>query len=156
MPLKKKLIEYLDQNNIRYLTMIHSRAYTAQELAAALHVPGDSFAKAVILRADDKHVMAVLPATYKVDLEKFKSVVNASMVELASENDFINLFPGCELGAMPPFGNLYELPTFVDVSLTEKEDIYFNATTHSEVVKMKFSDYQRLVNPIVTSFARHV
>lgn len=156
MPLKKKLTDFLDENNIKYVSMVHSRAYTAQELAAVLHVPGKLFAKSVILNADGKYVMVVLPATHKVDLEKFKNFVGAKDVSLASEDEFINLFPGCELGAMPPFGNLYDLPTYLDRALTENDELYFNATTHSEVMKMSFADYKRLANPQIGDFSTHV
>ncbi|NOX38422.1 MAG: YbaK/EbsC family protein [Calditrichaeota bacterium] len=100
--------------------------------------------------------MAVVPASYKINLDKFKEIAGAREVELASEEEFSNLFPNCELGAMPPFGMLYGLPTFVDRSLTEGEEIYFNAATHTEVIKMRFDDYQRLVEPVIASFAEHV
>ncbi len=156
MPMKKRLSEFLDEHGVKYIIMVHSRAYTAQELAATLHVPGKMFAKTVILKADNEPLMAVVPASYKINLEKFKKIAGAQEVELASEEEFASLFPHCELGAMPPFGMLYGLPTFVDQSLTEAEEIYFNAATHTEVMKMQFADYQRLVEPVIASFAEHV
>jgi len=156
MPLKKRLKEFLDENNVKYVTMIHSKAYTAQEIAAILHVPGRMFAKSVILKTDKGYMMAVLPATHKVNFDLFKQVSHTNEVELATEEEFESLFPKCEIGAMPPFGNIYGLPTFVDASLTKGEEICFNATTHSEVIKMKYEDYEKLANPVIGNLADHV
>ncbi|GAB4377793.1 MAG: YbaK/EbsC family protein [Calditrichia bacterium] len=156
MPLKKRLKEYLDEQNVKYVTMIHSKAYTAQEIAAACHIPGRMFAKSVILKANGKYVMAVLPATHRINLDLFKQVSHFKEVELATEEEFESLFPRSEIGAMPPFGNLYDLPCFVDTSLTQDEEICFNATTHSEVIKMKYADYERLVKPVIGTFAEHI
>ncbi len=156
MPLKKQLRDFLDEHRVKYVLMSHSRAYTAQELAATLHVPGKNFAKAVILNADGCYVMAVLPATHRVNLERFRDVCSAREVNLATEDEFAGLFPQCELGAMPPFGNLYDMPTYVDQTLAEAEDIYFNAASHSEVIRMAFADYQRLVQPVMGRFADHL
>ncbi len=155
MPLKKRLKDFLDENNVKYVTMIHSKAYTAQEIAAVLHVPGGMFAKSVVIKADSKYVMAVLPATHQVNLDLFKQVAHTKNAELASESEFESLFPKCEIGAMPPLGNIYDLPTYVDTSLTKDEDICFNATTHSEVIKMKYADYEKLVQPVIGTFAEH-
>ena len=156
MPLKKRLKEFLDENNVKYVTMIHSKAYTAQEIAAACHIPGQMFAKTVILKADGKYVMAVLPATHRVNLDLFKQVAHVKEVELSTEEEFEKLFPQSEIGAMPPFGNLYDLPTYVDSSLSKDDEICFNATTHSEVIKMKYADFERLVKPVVGTFAEHI
>lgn len=156
MPIKKRLKDFLDENHVKYVTMIHSKAYTAQEIAAVLHVPGKIFAKTVILKADDKYVMAVVPATHRVNLNTFKSIAHVKKVELATEEEFEGLFPKNEIGAMPPFGNIYDLSTYVDKTLAQDEDICFNATTHSEVIKMKYVDYERLVKPVVGSFADHI
>ena len=156
MPLKKRLKEFLDENQVKYITMIHSKAYTAQEIAATLHVPGKSFAKSVVLKADGKYVLAVLPATHRVNLDLFKQVAHAHEVEIATEDEFESLFPKCEIGAMPAIGRIYDLPTYVDSSLTKNEDICFNATTHSEVIKMKYTDYERLAQPVIGTFAEHI
>ncbi len=156
MPLKKKLTGFLDDNHVKYVTMIHSKAYTAQEVAASCHVPGKIFAKTVILKADGKFVMAVLPATHKINMDLFHQVSHNKNIELASEAEFEGLFPKSEIGAMPPFGNLYELKTFVDSSLTKDDDICFNAMTHSEVIKMKYADYERLVKPMIGTFSEHL
>ena len=156
MPHKKRLKEFLDENQVKYVTMIHSKAYTAQEVAATCHIPGKLFAKTVILKADGNFVMSVLPATHKVNSDLFRQISHTKKIELASEEEFESLFPKSEIGAMPPFGNLYQLPTYVDSSLTQDEDICFNATTHSEVIKMKYSDYERLVKPVIGTFAEHI
>lgn len=156
MPLKKRLKDFLDENNIKYVTMVHSKAYTAQEIAAILHVPGKMFAKSVIVKADGKYIMAVLPATHRINMDLLKQVVRAKDLHLATEEEFESLFPKCEIGAMPPFGNLYDLPTYVDSSLTKDDEICFNATTHSEVIKMKYADYERLVRPVIGTFSEHL
>ena len=156
MPLKKRLKEFLDENHVKYITMIHSKAYTAQEIAAILHVPGKMFAKSVVLKSGEQFFMAVLPATHRVNLDLFEQVSHSHQVELATEEEFEKLFPKCEIGAMPPFGNLYELRCFVDTSLTHDEDICFNATTHSEVIKMKYTDFERLEKPVIGTFAEHL
>jgi len=156
MPLKKRLKDFLDEKNVKYVTMIHSKAYTAQEIAAACHIPGKIFAKTVILKTDGKYSMAVLPATHRINIDLFRQVSHSKNVELASEEEFEGLFPKSEIGAMPPFGNLYDLPTYVDSSLTRDEDICFNATTHSEVIKMRYDDYEKLVKPVIGTFSEHL
>ncbi len=156
MPLKKRLKELLDENRVKYVTMIHSKAYTAQEIAAVCHVPGRMFAKTVILKADGHYSMAVLAATHRINIDLFRQVSHAKQVELATEQEFENLFPQSEIGAMAPFGNLRDLPTYVDTFLTKDEEICFNATTHSEVIKMKYADYERIVHPVIGTFAEHL
>lgn len=156
MPLKKRLKEFLDENHVKYVTMIHSKAYTAQEVAALLHVSGNMFAKSVILKSGDRYLMAVLPATFRVNMDLFEQVSHTKNVELASEEEFEKLFPKCEIGAMPPFGKIYDLACFVDSSLSKYDDIFFNATTHSEVIKMKYADYEKLEKPVIGTFAEHV
>ena len=152
MPIAKRVKKFLEENGVSYSTMKHPIAYTAQETAASAHVPGREVAKVVMLKADDRFVMAVLPAPFQVDLNKLRKVAGASGLSLASEEEFETLFPRCETGAMAPFGNLYELDVFVDGSLADDEEIYFNAGTHSEVVQMKYADYERLVTPKIADF----
>ncbi len=106
MPLQK-LREFLDQNSVKYVSISHSPAYTAQEIAASAHIPGQELAKTVMVKLDGKMAMAVLPASFKVDLDHLGSATGADAVELATEEEFKGLFPGCEPGAMPPFGNLW-------------------------------------------------
>jgi Ala-tRNA(Pro) deacylase len=152
MPLRK-LREFLDSHNVKYVTMIHSPAYTAQEIAAAAHVPGKELAKTVMVRLDGRLVMAVLPASCRVDFGKLRKAVDAKNAELASEEDFKDTFPGCELGAMPPFGNLYGLDVYVADVLAAQESIAFNAGSHTELVKLAYPDFERLVKPKVAAFA---
>jgi Ala-tRNA(Pro) deacylase len=152
MPVKK-LKEFLDQNNIKYVTIIHSPAYTAQEIAALTHTPGKAMAKTVMIKIDGEIAMAVLPASFKVNLLLLQELTGSQQVDLATEHEFLNLFPGCELGAMPPFGNLYEIRVFVAESLAESNEIAFNAGSHSELIKMDYKDFERLVRPTVLKFS---
>jgi Ala-tRNA(Pro) deacylase len=150
-----QLREFLDSHNIKYVTISHSAAYTAQGVAASAHIPGKDLAKTVMVKIDGKMAMAVLPAPYKVDFDLLKKVAGAEKVELAAEEEFGDLFTGCEVGAMPPFGNLYGLPVFVAESLAEDEEIAFNACSHTELIKMSYQDFERLVQPRLGRFAAH-
>jgi len=143
----KKLKAYLDEKKIKYITIKHSSAYTAQEIAAIAHIPGKDLAKTVIIKIDGKMAMAVLPASYKVSFDGLKDTLGVKEVRLAYEQEFIDKFPDCEVGAMPPFGNIYGLEVFVAESLAEDEEIAFNACNHTELIKMNFSDFERLVKP---------
>ena len=153
MPVKK-IKEFLDTQRIKYVSMIHSTAYTAQEIAAASHIPGKEMAKTVILKMDGKMAMAVLTASYKVDLDSLKRSTGVKKIELATEEEFKDLFPGCELGAMPPFGNLYDMEVYVAEKLTGSEEIAFNAGSHSELIKVDYKDFEKLVKPKVLKFSR--
>ncbi|HEY6168299.1 MAG TPA: YbaK/EbsC family protein [Verrucomicrobiae bacterium] len=148
----KKIKEYLDQNGVKYVTLIHSPAYTAQEVAASAHISGREMAKTVIVKVDGRMAMAVLPADRKVVLQDLRDITGAENVAFATEKEFQQLFPDCEVGAMPPFGNLYGLDVFVAPSLAEDDQIGFNAGTHTEVIQMAYRDFDRLVKPIVTAF----
>ncbi len=148
-----KVKEFLDANNIKYMTISHSLAYTAQEIAASSHIPGQELAKTVILKIDDYFAMAVLPASHQVDLKALKESTGTNSVRLATETEFMNLFPDCEVGAMPPFGNLYDMPVFVDESLTQDEEIAFNACTHKQLIRLAYDDFSYLVRPAVSKFA---
>ncbi len=152
MPLTR-LKEFLDSHHVPYIIITHSPAYTAQGIAASAHVKGKELAKTVIVRMDGRLAMAVLPAPNRVDLNKLREVTGCQKVELATEKDFESVFPGCEVGAMPPFGNLFGLPVFVARRLTEDEEIAFNAGTHRELIRMSYRDFERLVQPTVVSFA---
>ena len=152
MPIKK-LKEYLDSNNVKYVIMKHSAAYTAQEIAAQAHIPGKQLAKTVIIKVDGKMAMAVLPASYKVDLKLLKKAARAKKIELANEKEFKGLFPECEVGAMPPFGNLYEMDVFVSESLGEGETIAFNAGSHTELIQLDYADFEKLVKPVVLKYS---
>jgi Ala-tRNA(Pro) deacylase len=151
--LAQKLKEFLDGSRIKYVTITHSLAYTAQEIAASAHVAGKELAKTVIVKIDDKMAMAVLPASYKVSFDLLKKAAGASKVELANEQEFRDMFPELELGAMPPFGNLYGMKVFVDESLSQDDEIAFNAGSHTELIKLAYRDFERLVTPKVAKFS---
>jgi len=146
MPLSK-LREFLDQHRIKYLIISHSVAYTAQGIAALTHTPGKELAKTVMVMVDGRLAMAVVPASYRVDLSKLKRHLRADSVELASEGEFRDRFADCETGAMPPFGNLYGMDVFADEGLALDKEIAFNAGSHRELVRMSFTDFRDLVRP---------
>ena len=149
----RKLKEFLDDHHVRYVTINHSPAFTAQEIAASAHIPGKELAKTVMVDIDGKLAMAVLPASLRVDLARLKGATGAEHVELARESEFADRFPECELGAMPPFGNLYDMEVFADVSLIEDEQIAFNTGTHSELVRLPYQAFVDLVHPKTGRFA---
>ena len=148
MPLSK-LRRFLDSHNIKYLVISHSLAYTAQGVAALAHISGKKLAKTVIVKIDEILAMAVIPASSHVNLDRLKDLTGAQTVELATEREFKDAFPDCETGAIPPFGNLYDMIVYVDTILAENEEITFNAGTHREVVRMSWQDMVRLVSPII-------
>ncbi len=149
----EKLRNFLNEQNIKYVTLTHSSAFTAQEVAASAHIPGKELAKTVVVRINGKLALAVLPASYKIDLERLQHATGAPELSVASEQEFRQLFPECETGAMPPFGNLYDMDVFVDQRLREDEEIAFNAGSHTELIKMSYRDFERLVNPIALEFS---
>ena len=149
----KKLKDFLDSNNIKYVTIEHSRAYTANEIAATAHIPGKELAKTVMVKIDGKMTMTVLPAYCKINFELLQEAAGASNVELSSEQEFKDMFPGCEIGAMPPFGNLYGMEVLVDKSLCEDEEIAFNAGSHTELIRLSYKDFEGLVKPKVVKFS---
>jgi Ala-tRNA(Pro) deacylase len=148
-----RLNEYLDKHNAKYIVISHSPAYTAQGIAGLAHISGKELAKTVIVRLDGALVMAVLPAKYHVDLVSLRRAVNAKAAALATEEEFRDRFPQCETGAMPPFGNLYNLAVYADDSLEEDKEIAFNAGTHRELIRMAWADFKELVQPKVIRFA---
>jgi Ala-tRNA(Pro) deacylase len=148
----RKLKELLDKHKIKYVSISHSEAYTASEVAASAHVKGRNLAKTVIVKLDGKFAMAVLPSKFHVDLERLRTGTRSGSIELAAEAEFAKEFSGCAEGAMPPFGNLYGMPVYVEASLAEDADIAFNACTHTELIQMSFKDFQALVKPTVLSF----
>src|SRR3990170_343560 len=145
--------EYLDKEKVPYEHHIHRTAYTAQEVAAEEHVPGKMLAKAIILKVDDRLAMAVLPATARADLAALGASAGAKEVRLATEFEFTGLFPDCEVGAMPPFGNLYGLPVYVEEMIRRDPEIVFNAGTHQDTIRMKYEDFARLARPHILEFA---
>ena len=142
-----KLKEFLDSHNIKYVVMSHSPAYTAQAIAAAAHVSGKELAKTVMVKVDGKM------ASFWVDLDLMRDAVGAELVEIATEDEFQGMFPGCEVGAMPPFGNLYGMDVFAAQRLAEDEEIVFNAGSHTELIKLAYADFERLVRPTVLAFS---
>jgi Ala-tRNA(Pro) deacylase len=147
-----RLIDLLNQSKVRYEVLHHPEAFTAQELAAIEHVKGRSHAKVVMVKADGEVLMAVLPADLRIDLEKLDKVVGRKTA-LATEADFQALFPDCAIGTMPPFGQLYGVATYLDASLADADKIVFEAGTHSDAVKMRYADYERLAKPTTADFA---
>ncbi len=148
----KKLKEYLDGQKIKYVSLVHSEAYTAQEVAASAHIPGREMAKTVIVELDGQIAMAVLPADRKIVLQDLRDVTGSDQVGFVSERQFKKMFPDCEIGATPPFGNLYGMEVYAAESLSENYNIAFNAGTHTEVIKMAYRDFERLVQPHVLNF----
>ena len=148
----KKLRDFLDANRVKYVTITHSPAHTAQDVAAAAHISGKEMAKTVMVKVDGEMMMVVLPASTKVEFTRLLDATGAQEVELANEEEFKDLFPGCELGAMPPFGNLFNLKTLVAEELTEDEEIAFNAGSATELIKLAYKDFERLVQPRVLPF----
>lgn len=147
-----RLLDFLNSHQVKYQTISHSPAYTAQEIAAVSHTPGKELIKSVIVNLDDRKIMAVLPASHRINFSRLKQAARAKTAELATEREFAQLFPDCQLGAMPPFGNLYDLEVFVDESVTEEQEIAFNACNHHELVRMTFEDFKQLVKPRILNF----
>jgi Ala-tRNA(Pro) deacylase len=150
MPLTK-LREFLDSHQIKYLVISHSVAYTAQGIAALVHLSGKKLAKTVIVKIDGGLAMAVVPASMHVDLDLLRTAAGAGAVEVATEQEFKDAFPDCETGAMPPFGNLYDMAVYADTSLAENEEITFNAGTHHELMRMGWRDLARLIDPQIVN-----
>jgi len=152
MPVQR-LKEFLDGEKVKYVVIQHSPAFTAQEIAASAHVSGKELAKTVMVLIDGKMAMAVVPASFKVNLDRLGEVAGAERVELAGESAFESMFPGCELGAMPPFSNLYDVAVYVSERLADDEEIAFNAGSHTELVRLAYADFARLVRPKVAKIS---
>lgn len=144
----ERVRQYLDEQNVKYFILQHSAAYTAQEVAESVHVTGRHFAKCVMVKIDGRLAQAVLPATDQVDLKRLTQSVGATSVELAKEDEFKDSFPDCEVGAMPPFGNLFGMEVFVSPHLTAADRIAFNAGSHTDVMQLSYGDFERLVKPV--------
>ena len=150
-----KLKQFLDENQVRYVSIRHSPAFTAQETAASAHIPGRELAKTVMVKIDGTMAMVVLSAPKRLDLELLRRAAGAKKVSLAGEKEFSSKFPDCEPGAMPPFGNLYGLKVYVDELLREDQQIAFNAGSHAELIQMDYEQFERLVQPVVASVSAH-
>lgn len=149
----RKLKEFLDSNKIRYVSITHSSAYTAMEIAALAHIPGKDLAKTVMIKINGHMAMVVLPATHMIKMDLLKKVVENENIRLATEQEFKDKFPDCEVGAMPPFGNLYNMEVYASNSLKEDEEIVFNAGTHTELIKLSYKDFENLVKPKVAEIS---
>jgi Ala-tRNA(Pro) deacylase len=152
MKCKDRLETYLRENQVAYQVQHHPSAFTAQDVAAKEHIPGKQLAKVVMVMADSNLVMLVVPAPGRVDLPGLAGVLGAKDARLAEESEFANSFPDCELGAMPPFGNLYDMPAYIDRSLANEDTIFFQAGTHTDTMSIKYADFARLVQPNVAEF----
>lgn len=152
MPMNR-LKQFLDRNGVKYEAISHSVAYTAQGIAALMHIPGKELAKTVIVKIGGVFAMAVIPASRQLDLAQLRKAAHTIDVELASEMEFKSKFPDCETGAMPPFGNLYEMTVFADEGLSHDQEIAFNAGSHRELIRLSWGDFQRLVNPVMAKLA---
>jgi Ala-tRNA(Pro) deacylase len=156
MPMLRTLEEYLEEHEIRYQILTHAPAHTAQEIAHAEHLPGKMVAKVIVVKKENgAPVMVVLPATHKITFAKLRQVLHTRFT-LATEEEFRPLFPGCETGAEPPFGNLFGVDTIVDTALTENEEIAFNAGSHWQMIRIRMEDYLRLLHPRIATVAEHV
>ncbi len=155
MPVRK-LKQFLDDKKVKYVSIQHSPSYTAQEIAASAHIPGKELAKTVMVKLDGKMAMAVLPASFRIDFDLLKDACGAERAELATEQELRDAFPECELGAMPPFGNLYGMEVFVAPSLAEDEEIAFNAGSHTELIRLANRDFEQLVQLKLLDFAARV
>lgn len=148
MPVKK-LKEYLDNHEVKYISLAHSPAFTSQEIAAAAHVSGRELAKTVVVKIDGKFALVVIQANHQVNFTTIRDAAGAKMVDLASESEFKDKFPGCEVGAMPPFGELYNMPVYLSLALSKQAHIAFNAGSHSELMQLAYPDFEMLVKPTV-------
>ncbi len=147
-----KVRKFLDSRGVKYVTIRHSPAVTAQEVAESAHVAGRDFAKTVMMWLGGHLAMVVLPATRRIVLHDLRELLESPEARFATETEFRDEFPDCEVGAMPPFGNLYNLPVFVAESLSTEKEIAFNAGTHTEIIKMAYADFEELVKPTVLAF----
>lgn len=153
MSMSVRIRDYLDSNKVSYQPLSHPQAFEASEVAHKLHVSEGQFAKAVVLRGDGHRVMAVLPASQRLNIHELKEALGVKHLEMASESELASLCGECELGAFPPFGHFYGMEVWVDRNLARSEEIIFNAGTHTDALRMKYSDYARLANPRTAKFA---
>ena len=153
MAIPRNIKQYLFHHAASYQRKSHSLAFTSQETAQVEHVPGAEFAKTVVLSADNRMILAVLPADHVVDLEILKKHVGCDHLSIAPEREFIEKFPGCEPGSMPPFGKLYGLPVYCDSALAKQAEIEFNAGSHVDVIRMAYSSFVKLEDPAVVKFS---
>jgi Ala-tRNA(Pro) deacylase len=154
MPVLPRLLQFLEQNNISFEHHVHPVAYTARDVASAEHVSEHRVAKTVVFSSNEGYGIAVLPADYVVDMQELRAALGFARVRLATEKELAELFPDCELGAMPPFGALYDMPTFLESGLAGENRVAFNAGTHRDAVYLSMEDFKRLARPLIVHFAR--
>jgi Ala-tRNA(Pro) deacylase len=147
MSIPKEIMKFLDSQNVTYRHFTHPQAFTASETAEAQHVSGRELAKSVVVKADDRLMLAVIPANDRLDVEKLSHLVGASSIRLAREEEFEEAFEGCEVGAEPPLGRLYDLPVSLDVSFEDQPTIIFNAGSHTDTIQMSVGDFEKLEKP---------
>jgi Ala-tRNA(Pro) deacylase len=155
MSVSTRLEQYLHTAHVPYEHHVHPTTYTASQTAASMHIPMGEMAKTVVVKADGRLLLAVLPADMKVDVPHMKFMTRAANIEVATEQDFANAFPTCELGAMPPFGNMFGIPTYCDTSLQEHDSIEFNAGSHDDTIRMSFDDFRRTSRPVIIDLVQH-
>jgi len=155
MPMLQRLRTFLDEQGVQYTQHAHPTAFTAREVASAEHIPAHRIAKTIVFFSENGYGMAVLPGDEMVDLQHVRAMLGVSRLRLATESELSELFPDCELGAMPPFGNLCGLPVFVEGGMATEETIAFNAGTHRDVIHLRFQDFERLVKPKIVTLSRH-
>ncbi|MEG3191730.1 aminoacyl-tRNA deacylase [Lysobacter sp. D1-1-M9] len=152
--LSPRLYHFLDERHAHYATLTHDRTITAQQTANAAQIGALHFAKTVMLKIDGRLAMLVMPAAYRVDLDRLSRAIGGGDIALAGESDFRDAFPDCELGAMPPFGNLYGMPVYVDERMAEQPEIAFNAGSHTDLVRMPYAEFEQLAKPRQVSLAQ--
>jgi Ala-tRNA(Pro) deacylase len=155
MSVSRKLEEYLDMAGVPYEHHVHPTTFTATQTAACMHIPAEEMAKTVIVKADGRLLLAVMAADQKLDVPHLQFMTRAANIDLATEQDFANAFPECELGAMPPFGIMFGMPTYCDTSLQENDSIEFNAGSHDDSIRMTFDDFKRLSHPVIIDLVQH-
>lgn len=155
MAIAQKVKDYLDEKNVNYQILQHARTYTAMETAGAQHVPGKQLVKSVIVKADDKFIMCILSSNHLINFDKLKKLIHAQDVYLATEEEVEALFPEFEIGAEPPFGDLFGLDVYIDRAVSENDEIVFNAGTHTDAVKIRYLDLVRLTNSKEGNFGEH-
>ena len=156
MKCRERLEQYLRENSVAFEVMAHRQAFTMPEVAAALHLPGKQVAKVVVVKGDGEMVMLVLSASHRLNFARVRALLGAKKVSLAKEEEFADVFPDCATGAMPPFGNLYNVPVYVDQALAEETNIFFRVGTHRHTMKVAYADFARLAEPTVGEFAVHL
>ncbi len=153
MAIPQRIRDYLDSQNVLYETVHHSQAFSGQEVAHSLHLSGKRLAKAVVLGGDGKLLMAIIPASHRLNLQDMRVAAEVMSLEMVSESELAKVFPDCEGGAVPPFGNLYGLEVWVDRAVSDSEEIFFCAGTHQDCLRMKYSDFSRLCRPRLGRFS---